>query len=230
MNQYSECFYCGQSYHQFKESGRLNCNNCYKVFYSESKEYSKVIFSTHEIFKKKIPKNIPIAENLEIRYRIARNFKGTKFDELNRSEIKEKLDEILKSKQPIPELEFIFLDEDQLRIIGFPKNFMELRSMVKVTNQFSSKKDFVYDKQKGFLTACPTNSGRGNKVSVRFSFLLKSKKTLTEILSYKFGYRLSPRYPEIGKEVELILYIKNPNYHQTIKFLKICSYIIDSIK
>jgi hypothetical protein len=180
------CVHCGTSLDQFLSTGLMGCAGCYSLFLTP-----REIFA----FSRSSLKNLPElrgfertlqdlfkligTKNLSLRFRIARNFRNQFYSPSNNSKVYKLIDEFLKN----PEVELFsrfgtihFFDEDHIRAEFF------LQTETCESNQFPkifyNKEIFDFHPKYGYLTACPTNSGLGNKISIEINF--QNKKNIDQ--------------------------------------------------
>lgn len=189
------CKGCGQSFEDFRSSGKIRCFDCLEFLklelrgdtISSRRKQIRQQVSTHEQFTTKLKilnKQFHHSnEILSIRYRISRSI-----DLGNQHPTKNF--EVVNAKQYSDEdqyrFEWIWTDSDQ---------FLEdanllLRNPQRIEgNEVSSQKHSLFAKRQvwdqhklyGFVNHCPTNWGRGDRLSLRM-FTRISKEQLLGIL------------------------------------------------
>ena len=105
-------------------------------------------------------------------------------------------------------------DEDHLRVEYFyspERNF-------RFPDIFFNKEIFDFQHCYGFLTACPTNSGRANKISLKVSTDRYPRERYKDILLKFSDSIISYQY-----ESFFIIYLKNFNMYRYINFLNLAN-------
>ncbi len=155
---------------------------------------------------------------MSIRFRLARNFRNQFYTKLENSNVYKKLEYFLDHQEVKKFTKFgkvYCFDEDHIRAEFF------LKTAECSKNQFPAifydKNIFDYKDNFGYLTSCPTNSIKGNKVSA-----LLDLSELTEDIKFKF---LKKYEENIIKNYNLnknvIFFIKNYDKNKLIKFFNI---------
>jgi hypothetical protein len=232
---------------KFERVGKLGCYNCYDIFFKDSKEAYLYSLKTHKFlpFLNKLEKKksfykdisskeiIDLVSKIRFRHRIARNFKKQMYpihgidtnyilDESKNFLIARRLEMDNTQIFNIPKFELVVGDEDQIRFINFPKDLLQIENCIRIMDFFNSKTKFDSKKGLGYISSCPTNLGRGNKLSAKFSIKFGNSNEFTDLVNSGIGYRLRENHIlEIGKEIEVILYIKNFNSSLLNKFIKL---------
>ena len=217
------CKYCGCNADNFLKTGLFGCGNCYSIFLNpkEATLFSHSIeFEKSKIYNKNenllsFFLNFFIKKKISLRFRIARNFKKqfylNKFD----SQIYTIIDKFLDDptiKNFSKQGNLYFFDEDHLRAEIF------LKDSKCESNQFPSifynHSIFDYNSEFGYLTACPTNSGRANKVSVMIQYS-KIKETFRE--KFFDVYKENILYTVHSENI--IIFLKNYNKIKLYNFM-----------
>lgn len=151
-------------------------------------------------------------KGISIRFRVARNFKNQYYG---------KADELLLAHTDLflqkPEIKDFLqygkiypFDEDHIRA----EYFFSPTESLGFPDIFFSKEIFDYQKFYGYLTACPTNSGRGNKISLKIPLDLYPEERCKEMFGVFSNniifYKYDPFY---------IIYLKNFNMSRIYNFL-----------
>ena len=196
----------------------MGCRNCYSVFFNK-KEIIKLtgVSDYPHLREKKLPNcdlifSI-IDQGISVRVRIARNFKNRFFGS-NQIELLAFMDRFLQ----FPECKAFesygkvhAFDEDHIRAeyflgYGFQK-------LINFPTIFYNKDIFEYNHTYGYLTKCPTNSGRGNKISFKVPLGKFSKKISISELENKYR-----KFISFKDSSYIILFIKNFNKNRLRNF------------
>jgi hypothetical protein len=172
MSNEAICFYCGTGVNDFIRDGKLGCRNCYEVIlnFKEATALSQITYfandSLHPTQDLESMLQFCIKFKIPIRFRLARNLKNQFYTKLENSNVYKKLEYFLEHDEVRKFTKFgkvYCFDEDHIRAEFF------LSSSECEKNQFPpifyDKNIFDYKDNFGYLTSCPTNSRKGNKVS-----------------------------------------------------------------
>jgi hypothetical protein len=191
MKNKSTCVHCGTSVDTFLQSGLLGCSNCYTAFLTK-REIDLFSRASLECLSNPIPKIYSFKESIEIcqkhklsiRFRLARNFRNQFYSPDKNSLTYRKIDEFL----ALPAIQKFnqygnlhFFDEDHIRAEFYLQSLDCYKN--KFPEIFYDTSIFDFHSVYGFLTACPTNSGMGNKISIEIDHSKISSKSLTKINS-----------------------------------------------
>lgn len=145
-------------------------------------------------------------KGISIRFRIARNFRNHPYGKPNEDLI-EYIDRFLQLRECREFQSFGFLhtfDEDHIRA----EYYLDLDNLeyTEFPSIFFDKKIFDFKLPFGFLTACPTNSGRANKVSLKIPIASIENTNFKNI--FKTNYKELISYVD---ESFIIIFVKNFN-------------------
>ena len=224
MSKGAICLYCGTGVNDFIRYGKLGCRNCYEVILN-LKEANALSQLTHfandsilsiedlsQTFQSCMNFNIPI------RFRLARNLKNQFYTKLENSNVYKKLEYLLENEEVKKFTKFgkvYCFDEDHIRAEFF------LTSTECSKNQFPAifydKNIFDFKDNFGYLTSCPTNSKKGNKVSALLDLSNLTEEVKLKILNnYKENIIKKDNLNE-----QIIFFVKNYDKNLLIKFFNI---------
>lgn len=230
---FNVCPYCYHLKEDYLNTGKLGCPFCYgrllswnqASFYSQKSKDFLVNFLDHS---SSLVDAISFfqSKNISIRLRFARNLKGypfklTSYDKKSFYNI---LNQNLKDYFVFNENQTIYqskilninlFDEDHLRLYTFPDSIQDLQIFLNIIAQIDKKEIFVKDKNYGFLTACPTNLGFANKLSLKITAHSNLNKKV-----YNKAWMVYPKQTIVLEKDSLVFFLKNFNYFEAKKFLK----------
>lgn len=246
-----KCPECGWTATVLQKTGRYGCSGCYSRFGVPARVFFK---AEAKIEPPDSPLTIPLIGRiwdyvsnlsfaqlqkdlrkcqLSIRYRLMRNLKGFPFRQSDHCH--QSLISLLRSNfgiQPIPvqdkyqtiigKGQFYFFEEDHLRWQGY----IGRDRIFSVVRQFRKYSGFSRHFQYGYLAACPTNSGRGDKLSVLLNLEnlyknLNTKHFLQLLRTPYLHWRCPETYPIIDSEhTDFIFFLKNVTRARKINFLR----------
>lgn len=225
MRKKAICVHCGTSLDQFLSTGLMGCAGCYSLFLTpqEISAFSRASLSYLPDQKCSDSSLLDVfslirEKNLSLRFRIARNFRNQFYSPSKNSKVYKQIDEFLKN----PEIQLFsqfgnihFFDEDHIRA----EFYLQAESCE--SNQFPkifyNKEIFDFHPQYGYLTACPTNSGLGNKVSIAINF-----QSIKNINQNKWMNLFKENIIKTSGS-SIYLFIKNYNKKDIQRFLNLIS-------
>ncbi len=224
MSKGAICFYCGTGVNEFIRDGKLGCRNCYEVILNlkEANALSQLThFANDSILSiEDLPQTFQSCMNfnIPIRFRLARNLKNQFYTKLENSNVYKKLEYLLENEEVKKFTKFgkvYCFDEDHIRAEFF------LTSTECSKNQFPAifydKNIFDFKDNFGYLTSCPTNSKKGNKVSALLDLSNLTEEVKLKILNnYKENIIKKDNLNE-----QIIFFIKNYDKNLLIKFFNI---------
>ena len=233
MRKEAICFYCGTGVNDFIRDGKLGCRNCYEVILNlkEANALSQLTYFAKDsiLSTENLPQMLQSCMNfnIPIRFRLARNLKNQFYTKLENSNVYKKLEYILEHEEVKKFTKFgkvYCFDEDHIRAEFF------LTSTECNKNQFPAifydKDIFDYKDNFGYLTSCPTNSIKGNKVSALLDLSHLMEDFKIQILNkYKENIIKKDNFNN-----KIILFIKNYDKNILIRFLNIVIGIYKSNK
>jgi hypothetical protein len=222
----------------FRETKKLRCPHCYGsvIDWCDTKQYSEKSKSLLDQFPKTF-QPLPSFNNLlqksnqvsQVRLRIARNLNGFSF-KIQSKDIPNfyaKVNAILKNFLTIEEKQVEYhtesfslklFDEDHLRFYCYPKNIYEVKRFYKIISFLDQKAMFAFKERFGYLSECPSNVSRGNKLSIFIS--------LNSEINWKLINKDWMIFPEtsihLQKNPVVLCFIKNFRLYEARKFLDIC--------
>lgn len=265
----SHCKSCGYTLNEFLNSGRFLCTQCYFAFWYKNFsnrtlftnhyqvnrfiEYlshfnlSKSILNDIRTIEKQIssisyPQLLELCANnnqVQIRFRLARNFKNCPFL-INQScldNINSQIIQFIKNsfgisiypfpnnKIPIAGYNLYFFDEDHIRIEKWiDKYWTEYQS--NILRVFSNPDIFSHTSKIGYINSCPTNSIRGNKLSIEIDlknlFLIQNGLLVQKLITFVDSFRIVSKkiYLSNIDSKKIILHTKNFNQTRLSEFLR----------
>ncbi len=225
MRKKAICVQCGTSLDQFLSTGLMGCSGCYSIFLTPHEISAFSRSSLSYLPDQKCPESslrdilkLIRAKNLSLRFRIARNFRNQFYSPSKNSKVYRQMDELLKNPEIQLFLQFgniHFFDEDHIRA----EFYLQTESCE--SNQFPkifyNKNIFDFHPQYGYLTACPTNSGLGNKVSIEINF-----QFIENIDQKKWKHQFKENII-ISSTNSTFLFIKNYSKNDLHRFLNLIS-------
>lgn len=240
-----KCLFCGTTRKAFQTTGRLGCGYCYDFLLSEQeiqkyKNASKQAFlklynlSPHfSNFKKSF--RFLIREGFSIRVRYARNLKNFPFRVPNLL-----LDDFFEKSQKVFSSYFSFqtyhwkysndglyldlFDEDHFRLYLYPHSIQELIDFFEVIKELDAKDNFVFHEKYKYLTACPTNSFFGNKISIQ----LELNQVTRELIVKSDLFVLDKTSIDLKRNQKINFFLKNFEFLDFKKFLQFWENFIKS--
>jgi hypothetical protein len=232
------CLYCGNTIEDFHQNGRLGCESCLDVFFEEIISYlkrRKIQLSqapnfSLEAFEKGFIYASGLDESellslftyigLSVRYRVGRNLSKEPFI-VPKTGISERLYKKIYAVLDHKDLVGFSLymgDEEHFRIEKFCETEIPIKE-IEDRFDLNSIELFSYRDGYGFISACPSNFGFGNKLSIRLNVTkLVQKRILPS--------RILPGWIEQKQTLEdmsagtLLFYCKNINQEQATIFLR----------
>ncbi len=237
---------CGYTNQEFQKKGKCKCPNCYSQFFENNQAaYKFSIPHFPEIPKQYQALNISKIQkkwenlNLSYRFRFARNVKG--FPLGVHSKENNKLKSTLRNlfcdtdisdfsagrKNFYKNFYYYFFDEDHIRLEIFPQNILQLEEP---WIPFAShKRYFEFSKKLGYINACPTNLGRGNKFSILAEILPNRNLALfKKLLNLPFA-KMEQTGIDVHKKQKIIFFIKNYNSFRLEKFIQTIHFYLDHL-
>lgn len=245
---FDPCPVCGYKTEELELTGKCKCQYCYEQFFENSKAAYKFSYNKQNLSippkyllleKQELEERIFQKANISVRYRIARNIDGfllgrhSENNEILLTTIRNLfVDWDLSSIQPNlvqknGKYHLHFFDEDHIRIEFFPNHLTELEFSIQEKEFWNNTRYFAFAKKLGFLNSCPTNLGRGNKLSIRFMGIpAKNLELFRAMLTKKMLLVSSPI--SINTPQPITVYIKNANLIRLLLFLRISAFALDS--
>ncbi|MCB1159236.1 MAG: hypothetical protein H7A25_18255 [Leptospiraceae bacterium] len=236
-----KCPFCGLSRKKFSRYGKLGCKYCLESFEDIiQKFYEKLYFFPFQVGGAEKEELLPFYENAEkkglfaviselrqkgisIRLRIARNISNFPYP-IHRSVSKLRIISFLKEKkitQSLPEeYSLYYLDEDHVRLSTMIGSEKDLQNWEINTSALNHPELFEFSSFGGYINSCPSNCGKGTKISVR----LKLPALIQRPLLFKKLVPLSHTLLAEGEVIMdrnsvLTLYYKNPSNAEIRQFL-----------
>ncbi len=188
--------------------------------------------------EKKIFRNFPDSR-ISFRYRVARNLSGVIYPtsrlvvgDSRASNVKAEIFKTLhlpvlgggatigNPVRPTENSNLVFFDEDHVRFEIYSRRdkFYEyLEEFSSTLTRLNSKEIFDFHPRAGFIAACPTNTGRGNKLSVYLDFQnfnSSDEILIGRIIGDTFDYSMDFFLGKDGKNRRIRLYLYKKNIRE----------------
>ncbi|MCX8000580.1 MAG: hypothetical protein N3A69_16780, partial [Leptospiraceae bacterium] len=115
-------------------------------------------------------------------------------------------------------------DEDHFRLYFYPHSFKELIEFFKLMRNLDSKDYFAFHEEYKYLTACPTNSYFGNKISIQ----LELKQVIQANILKSEWFILDKKSIDPTRKQEVTFFLKNFNSLDLKRFLQFWENFIKS--